>query len=71
MRAYPVTPCPRCKQPMLQPWDGICTRCHKMQDKQKRLNYDRRYRDLVWKNRDVIDFAGYEDIRADLKEARG
>lgn len=70
MRAYPVSLCPRCKQPMMQPWDGLCSNCHKMQNKQKHLNLDRRYRELVRKNRDVIDFTGYEDIRADLKESR-
>jgi hypothetical protein len=31
--------------------------------------YEERTRDLVWKNRDVIDFTGFEDIKEDIDRA--
>jgi len=69
LRAYPVSLCPRCKQPMMAPRDGTCATCHKMQSAQKNRDYDKRCRELIKKNRDVIDFTGYEDIREAIADA--
>lgn len=51
---------------------ALCVGCGKVVPKKGqrcRNCYDERLRDLIWRNRGLIDFTGFEDIQADIERA--
>ncbi len=51
-------------------FSGLCKPCEQEVDNELLRDKLERLRDLVWKNVEVIDFTGFEDIREAIDEAR-